>query len=129
MTPIPNSQLGKGLTSQLQNKYFLLFKELNFEEMRKLANHLMVAVSLTLSLDVTRAMESGVKIVHMACTSSLHPMLIGKVKETKQANFSRLQKLAARLSISKLVFLKKSLSVPQSLNKMKTPQSYFRWER
>lgn len=65
--------------------------------------------------------ESVPKIVHPAYISSLHQMLIGKnettwvglVNETKQVNFTRQfcsQKLAAGLSVNKLIFKKGCLS-------------------
>lgn len=57
-------------------------KELNFEEVRQLENHLMVDVFLALSWDATRVMESGPKIVHTAYTNSLHPLLMGRNEMT-----------------------------------------------
>lgn len=56
----------KGLSGLLQDTYLLFSKELNFEEMRELENHWMLDVSLVLSLDATRVMESVPKIVHTA---------------------------------------------------------------
>lgn len=57
--------MGKGLSGLLQDIHLLFSKELNFET-RELENHWMVDVSLALSLDATRVMESVPKIVHTA---------------------------------------------------------------